>query len=212
MTQMKFLMLSAAAMVMTISATAGSVQEACTPFSASDGQSYFGVGAVTSGTSNCAAFSALPVGDTFVSVELVLQADYTGGGGVTNATATTWGPVILADTINVTGTGVSTSWLDYASCGNTSSNVTCTPNDPAQGTNYFETVLSGVNSTNYTTAISEAYSVAVTSGQVQGVSGQIFAVLNYTTTTGTPEPASMILLGSGLLAAGLIGRKKLVRK
>ena len=31
-------------------------------------------------------------------------------------------------------------------------------------------------------------------------------------TTGSPEPVSMLLFGSGLLAVSLIGRKKLVRK
>lgn len=207
---MKFLILSAAAMAMAISASGTILQEACSPFAASEPSGYFGVGVVTSGTSTCGAFSPLSAGDTFISVSLVLQADYTGGGSVTNATATTWGPVVLADTINVSGTGVSTSWLDYASCGNSSSNVTCTPNDPGQGTNYFETVLTGINSTNYMNVITEAYSVSVTSGQVQGVSGQVFAILDYSTPA--PEPGSMILLGGGLLVAGLIGRKKLVSK
>jgi hypothetical protein len=51
-------------------------------------------------------------------------------------------------------------------------------------------------------------SLAVTSGDISYVANSF----TYTTTSATPEPVSMVLFGSGLLAVSLIGRKKLISK
>jgi hypothetical protein len=202
---MKYFGLACAALVMTISASAGSIAEVCTPFSVSDGTNYFNAGptVIQAGSSTCAAFSALPLGDTFVSVQMVLQSDYTGGVGVTtNSTQTVFGNT-LSDTITSTsapGLGGSETY--------SSANVGA-PNDPSAGNNFFIETTSLTYSQAQSTFL-ESYSTTVTSGSVQGASGQVYAILNYS--SAAPEPGSMMLLGSGLLAAGLIGRKKLVRK
>jgi hypothetical protein len=40
----------------------------------------------------------------------------------------------------------------------------------------------------------------------------VFAQITYTYSSGTPEPVSMLLFGSGLLGVALVGRKKFARK
>jgi hypothetical protein len=54
----------------------------------------------------------------------------------------------------------------------------------------------------------------VTSGSVATSSAAVIVEYDFTptVTSSAPEPGSMMLLGSGLLVAGLIGRKKLVRQ
>lgn len=214
---MKFLGLAAAALLMGVTASAGVVEVTCTSNSVGAGTNFFNTGStpLSGATSTCANFSTLPVGDNFGSVQIVLQADYTGGNGNTTNTTQTVFSGSLADLIQVTsagsisGTGPAFTYTDESSCG--SGTPTCAPNFPALGTTYFATVDGTANSGNYTTLnIAETLTTTVTAGSVQGVSEQAFVFLNYS--TGTPEPGSMILLGSGLLAAGLIGRKKLVRK
>ena len=214
---MKFLGLAAAALLMGITASAGVVEVTCVSNSNAAGTNFFNTGStpLLAATSSCANFSALPVGDNFGSVQIVLQADYQGGNGNTTNTTQTVFTGSLADLIQVTsagsisGTGPAFAYTDESSCA--SVNPTCTPNFPTLGSNYFATTDAAANAGNYTALnISETLTTTVTAGSVQGVSEQAFVFLNYT--TGTPEPGSMILLGSGLLAAGLIGRKKLVRK
>ena len=48
--------------------------------------------------------------------------------------------------------------------------------------------------------------------QTTNTSGAATVIYNYTTPRGVPEPVSMVLFGSGLLAVSLIGRKKFARK
>jgi hypothetical protein len=54
---------------------------------------------------------------------------------------------------------------------------------------------------------------SIASGTVGAATGYAQVVYTYTTTSAAPEPVSMILFGSGLLAVSLVGRKKFfVRK
>ena len=161
---------------------------------------------VTTGTVSCPAFTAamLPAGDTFVNEQIVLQADYTGGNTGTNTTATTFSAGTLAiptDILTVTGTVTSGSYSDNFGA-----------NYPYDGTmggasfwydgTYKQTVLP-------TTSGTVAYSASITVGNVQAVSGNVWEVINYTSSA--PEPATMALLGSALVGLGLIGRKRFSR-
>jgi hypothetical protein len=212
---MKYFGLAAAALVMSISAFAGTEIITCTSNAVGDGTNSFGVGNVpgmSPATSTCGNFSALPGGESFVGISIVLQADYTGGGGTTTNTTQTTFTGSLADVIQATSAGGATgdgpafAYTDEASCG--SGTPTCSPNAPTFGTNFFSTPDAAANAGNYTTLnVTETFTTAVTGGSVQGVSEQAFLVLTYSSSA--PEPGSMMLLGSGLLAAGLIGRKKL---
>src|ERR1700678_969589 len=98
---------------------------------------------MTGATSTCANFSALGSGLSFVGVSIVLQADYTGGGGTTTNTTQTTFTGSLADVIQATSAGGATgdgpafAYTDEASCA--SGTPTCPPNAPAFGTNFFST-------------------------------------------------------------------------
>jgi hypothetical protein len=61
------------------------------------------------------------------------------------------------------------------------------------------------------TSVSVSDSFVVTSGTIADVSNT-FQATAALIPTGTPEPVSMLLFGSGLLGLSLVGRKKLVRK
>src|SRR5271155_292640 len=90
---MKFLGLAAVALTLTVSASAGTILNFCSGWSASAGGAIFFTApiAIDSGTINCSAYGSLPVGDTFVSEQLVLLTDYSGGLGTTqNAIAATY--------------------------------------------------------------------------------------------------------------------------
>jgi len=56
---------------------------------------------------------------------------------------------------------------------------------------------------------------SLTQGSVKDITTDVFIAFTYDTaptTSGTPEPVSMLLFGSGLLAVSVIGRKKFARK
>ncbi len=59
-------------------------------------------------------------------------------------------------------------------------------------------------------AVTVAYTNTFPTGNALQGTGYAEIVFDYS--TGTPEPVSMILFGSGLLAVSLIGRKKFSRK
>jgi len=63
-----------------------------------------------------------------------------------------------------------------------------------------------------TTSLNVAESYSYTSGSNSITSVSTSVTQTFTATSATPEPFSMLLLGSGLLGISLIGRKKLVRK
>jgi hypothetical protein len=53
---------------------------------------------------------------------------------------------------------------------------------------------------------------STTTGQAVATTGYAQILYSYSVTSGTPEPVSMLLFGSGLLGVALIGRKKFARK
>lgn len=68
-----------------------------------------------------------------------------------------------------------------------------------------------INFTNYACGASDG-TYTTTTNCPNTSSGNVFVQYSYTTSSLTPEPVSMLLLGSGMLALSVIGRKKLVRK
>lgn len=81
------------------------------------------------------------------------------------------------------------------------------------GPGFHDNILTGLSLTGNEVTIGGTYGSSITGGAAQGVSGLVTVVYTYTaTTTGTPEPISMLLFGSGLLAVSLLGRKKFARK
>jgi hypothetical protein len=164
----------------------------------------FESGAVTENPTflTCAGFAALPVGDTFIDGQIILQTDFTGGFGTTTNTVVTNFTGIISDVLTATsapGTGGSESYT---------SNNQGAPNYPSIGNNFFEELATSITASNYTSTWgTETPSVNITTGTVQGTSGQVFEVLDYSVTSGTPEPATMALFGGALMGLGLIGKR-----
>jgi len=171
----------------------------------------------------CDQFNALPVGDTLVSVTITLEDSFSQGNPNTATNIFDFNytsidpdvvlPLGTAPNSCITGTGASSnSCLDVVSgngsgggnpfqLGNT---ITAfTQNYVGSGTFNVADVAASVDASNPSSSLTFSGQLGTTA----------FVTFTYQTPTGSaPEPGSMMLLGSGLLAAGLIGRKKLVRK
>jgi PEP-CTERM motif-containing protein len=113
--------------------------------------------------------------------------------------------------ITAMGAGGVDSFNSVAANNNLTNNAGCASlNSTDTGSGGFHT--STCNTTGQPTSMSIAESYVYTSGFTATAIQDTYVQAFQSVSTGSPEPGSMILLGSGLLAAGLIGRKKLVRK
>jgi hypothetical protein len=154
-----------------------------------------------SGTITCAAPN-LPGTDTITGVGIWDEADYDFGNTSLNSVTLTFTP---STTLTTWTSPVVTCTVIGA--GNSAPNAcSYSGNETAPGT--VEQMAAG-NFTNLNTAgFTVAISSTLNGGQVAQSSAGVIAEFDYNLpTTGTPEPGSMMLLGSGLLAAGLFGRK-----
>jgi hypothetical protein len=206
------LALAAFMMVGDASAAVYYVASVCGSFSSGAN----GSNPVVSGTWVCPSAATLGVtGSLSVASEfLAYSSDYSNGEvtPVTDQTTYTFTGATLtfaADTVTSTGGSisngpVSTDGLTY------NSNNTNTPNGWQPG----PTVLAGF----YDTVTGFG---TVTVGYTNNATGttladtgyaEIVYDYNFTVSSGTPEPMSMILFGGGLLAISLVGRKKFARK
>jgi hypothetical protein len=160
---------------------------------------------IQSGFRVCNGF-VLTSNETFGSVQMVLQQDYSGGNNTTNTVVTNFGGA-LVDTLTVTGVGGSSSYTSADGAPNDfcpldGGNLAC-------GSDGFFLEPTTLNSTTSQSNWNETYSVSLTTGAVQAESGNIYAILNYTYTApgGTPEPATMALMGGALIGLGLLGKR-----
>lgn len=210
---MKFFGLAAVALTFSVGAFASTILIPCggataptgNPnggWSESNGSLGYAAGGTqpTTGSEVCPAFSTASLaGSTVTSEQLVVESDYTGGtlgllNSISNSYAYTPFVTLITDMMTATsapGTGPSENYTD---------SIGTLYSPPS----YFEDPSFGATSFG---SFSVSYNPTVTAGTVQGVSGQLYELITYTSST--PEPGSMMLLGGGLLAAGLIGRKKL---
>ena len=182
-----------------------------------NGASSFGSTVLT-----CNQFNALPLGDTLLSVTITLEDSFSQGNlnTATNIFDFTYSgidpdvalPLGTAPNTCVAGSGaLSNACLDVVSGIAGGSAVyqlgdvitTFTENYLGAGTFVVATVSGSPDSANLSSSLTSSGQLGTTA----------FVTFTYQTPTGSaPEPGSMMLLGGGLVAAGLIGRKKLVRK
>jgi hypothetical protein len=214
---MKFLGLGAAALMMTISASASSVTFTCSSATGVNGANSFAATALTCNQLTAAALGS----DILNSVTIQLEDSFNQGTpsqtNIFDFNYTSIDPDVtllnaaLPNTCVAVGSGSSTTCEDIVTGSVTGGTF-------YQLGNVITTDLAFyVGSGSFTVADVSGNPDAAALGSGVTASGSLgsTAFITYTysaPSTGAPEPGSMMLLGSGLLAAGLIGRKKLARK
>jgi hypothetical protein len=198
---MKYFVLTAAALMMTISASAATI------VSVSCGSFDFG-GTGGSGTFVCPTLSSIDNGGTPIAEEIIYNQDYSNGLANPTTTQTIFGFSAGAANASDTLTSTGGSSSNPATSGDGAAFVALSVGPPAEPAGFVDL---------YTT-ISNAITVTYTNSYVAGSSlattgfAQLVFSYNPAVQGSAPEPGSMMLLGSGLVAAGILGRKKLVRK
>jgi len=210
-----FAAIAVAALGLTFNASAAQVVLLCGSFSTT-----YGIAVPspvnTPGTGSIVCPGQSTLSGIVSSTYILYDADFQNGnpsGGATNSATVVW-----------TGTGGFASSQLLIS-GNGSSNQpsalaagagSINPQSITGYSQYYAQLLTDTNggdaqTLTYTNAANgETLAAVTTSGTVGAASGAVWIVYNYS--TGTPEPVSMILFGSGLLAVSFIGRKKFARK
>lgn len=214
---MKFLGLGAAALMMTISASASSVTFTCSGVTGAPGANSFVSQALT-----CGQLTAAELGSNILnSVEIQIEDGFSNGTpNQTNIFDFNYTSIdldvtllnaALPNTCVTTGNGASTSCEDIVTGSLFGGTFYQLGNIITTDLPFY------IGSGNFTVADVFANVDGSASGSSLTNSGTLdtSAFITYTYSaplTGAPEPGSMMLLGSGLLAAGLIGRKKFARK
>jgi len=194
---MKYFGLACAALVLTVSAQASQFLQICTNGSVSGG--FPGTTTISCPTFNTAL---LPGGSTFSNEQLIIQTDFSGAPPNTfvdvQASYTSGVTNFISNTEEASGVGGSSTY---------STTLTLTAFG-GSGAPYWYQLSTASSSVITAFTVSATDSVLGDSaGNPGSITNNAYEVITYTSST--PEPGSMMLLGSGLLAAGLIGRKKL---
>jgi hypothetical protein len=170
--------------------------------------------AALSGSWTCPSAASLGItGGLTVASEFVnYSADYSNGlaNNVTTVTNYSFSGAGLAfSTDTLTSTGGSNSNGAVSTDGLTSNILTTTPNGWVSG----GVVLAGFydNASTFGT-VTVNYTNQATVGSALQATGYAQIIYDYNVTSSTPEPVSMMLFGSGLLALSIVGRRKFARK
>jgi hypothetical protein len=186
-------------------ASANSVLELCSGYGTGADTFSSGVGTIT-GT--CPGLTAtLPPGSTLTGMEVYYNADYQFGGSANTVSVTltasnptgggTWGLPNGSDPFICTITG------NGSSVGNT-----CTPLGGAVPQNNFSTLsassaqLLAASISGFNTSASSTVIAGTVGGSSEGF------IVEYDYSLPTPEPSSLIMIGSGLLGIGFMLKRR----
>ena len=163
-------------------ATATPITSNCTPFPVTF------AGGVGSTNVSCAAIGAQPPFTILNSVTLTESSDYQfgspGGTNTVQITFTPLGPAMV-------------TWSPTSAIATSTGGISSgTPGSASQ------VAASGVTLANFGSAFNVMVSSAVTQGGVATSAGSVSITYDVTIPNTVPEPTSLILLGSGLLALG----------
>jgi PEP-CTERM motif-containing protein len=210
---MKYFGLAAVALMMTIGASAGTLTEVCNSVVSSNG------GTSASGALTCPQITSAQLGGATLNSVAILEEDTFNGGNPGTAQGFNFSYSGITPDLTLTPGSAPNTCLgpttagSSATCLNQISGITI----GGGAYNFANTITSDLGAYQGSSTFTFAsVSIAINPADSQTTllsSGQVgatpFVTFTYTVTSGTPEPGSMMLLGSGLLAAGLIGRKKL---
>jgi hypothetical protein len=178
--------------------------EACPPGGIVQGPGTPGI----SGNSVCAAFT-VPIGDTLTEVDVTVSGDWqlgSVGGNTLNYTFSITGgtPAFTPATVTESAQGNAGGTSNYIFTGcpevGTSNRALCADlislNSPAT---YASVVVTGIGSW-------AAGSVGLSPTGAEGFG--VIATFTYGPTVTTPEPASLLMIGGGLIGLAVIARRK----
>lgn len=149
-------------------------------------------------TVTCAAPAGVPAGAIPNSVTLSFSADYQFGTGAVNTVNVTFVP-------STAGMPGGSAW--------TLPSTTLTVSGGSSSGSPLPTAVATLNAAGLASAFANGFNVAISSTVIAGAvatsSGAASVVYDFTPqTTDIPEPATLAMMGGGLLAVGLVARRR----